>query len=75
MPQANVEHQISDADLKNLHILIVDDDTTMLALIEALLQSMGVSLITRAQSGMEAFEKISKAQRVVDCVLCDYSMN
>jgi CheY-like chemotaxis protein len=75
MPQTGIESHISDSDLRNMHILIVDDDTTMLDLIEALLQSMGVTQITRAQSGMEAFEKISKSQRVVDCVLCDYSMN
>jgi CheY-like chemotaxis protein len=61
-------------DLKNLHILIVDDDTTMLDLIEALLNSMGVALVTRAQSGADAFAKLGKLDRVVDCVLCDYTM-
>jgi len=67
--------QSTDADLKNLHILIVDDDTTMLDLLEALLRSIGVAQITRAQSGQEAFGKLIKGDKVVDCLLCDYTMS
>ncbi len=58
----------------DLHILIVDDDTVFLDLLQALLQSMGVTAITRADSGMDAFGKLAAIDRVVDCVLCDYTM-
>jgi len=67
--------QISDADLKNLHILIVDDDAVMLDILDALLQSIGVALVTRATSGLDALGKLAKSERVVDCILCDYTMS
>jgi two-component system chemotaxis response regulator CheY len=64
----------SDSELKNLHILIVDDDATTLDLIAALLMSMGVAQVTRATSGADAVGKLIKTDKVVDCVLCDYTM-
>jgi two-component system chemotaxis response regulator CheY len=68
-------HQNTDADLKNLHILIVDDDTVMLDMVEALLKSIGVAQVTRATSGLDALGKLGKTERVVDCILCDYTMS
>jgi CheY-like chemotaxis protein len=64
----------SAADFKNLHILIVDDDTAMLDLIEALLKSLGVGTVSRATSGAEAFNLLAKTDKVIDCTLCDYTM-
>lgn len=64
----------SAVDFKNLHILIVDDDTAMLDLIEALLKSFGVGTISRATSGADAYNALSGTTKVVDCTLCDYSM-
>jgi len=61
-------------DLTNLHILLVDDDEIVLDLIGAMLRALGVERITKARSGSEAFATTSKLERVVDCVLCDYSM-
>ena len=66
---AATEHRMED-----LHVLLVDDDMAFLDLLEALLQFLGVKLITRATSGRDAFGKLHNAERVVDCVLCDYSM-
>ncbi len=63
-----------DTPLGDLHILLVDDDNAFLDLMQALLQAMGVTHITRADSGMDAFNKLSKIERVVDVVLCDYTM-
>lgn len=63
-----------DTSIGDLHILLVDDDSAFLDLMQALLQSMGISHVTRAESGMDAFNKLSKIERVVDCVLCDYTM-
>ena len=58
----------------DLHVLLVDDDIVFLDLMQALLQSMGITHVTRADSGMDAFNKLSKIERVVDVVLCDYTM-
>jgi CheY-like chemotaxis protein len=66
---------MTDADLKNLHILLVDDDNTTRTLVAALLQSMGVAQITQADSGGDAFRQLLTAGRVVDCILCDYTMD
>jgi two-component system chemotaxis response regulator CheY len=63
-----------DSPISDLHILLVDDDNVFLDLMQALLQALGVSHITRADSGMDAFNKLSKIDRVVDVVLCDYTM-
>ncbi len=60
--------------LEDLHVLLVDDDTAFLDLLEALLGHLGVKTVTRAASGREAFGKLHHIERVVDCVLCDYSM-
>ena len=59
---------------EDLHVLLVDDDTAFLDLLEALLRSIGVVLVSRAASGRDAFGKLHNSPRVVDCVLCDYSM-
>ena len=61
-------------DFKNLNVLIVDDDAVMLDLIEALLKSIGVGFVTRATSGAEAFNILAKAEKVIDCTLCDFTM-
>ncbi len=60
--------------LEDLHVLLVDDDAAFLDLLEALLGHLGIEAITRAASGREAFGKLHGIERVVDCVLCDYSM-
>ena len=64
-----------ETELKNLHILIVDDDASARGLVAALLQTMGVAQIVQAENGGEAFQKLLAATRVVDCILCDYSMD
>ena len=62
------------ADLKDLHLLIVDDEPATLDLIEALLKAVGVGSVTRAASGFDAFNILAKSDRVIDCMLCDYAM-
>ncbi len=61
-------------DLGNLHILMVDDDTAFLDLVQAMLNAVGVMNVSRAHSGREAFEVLMGGQRVVDVVLCDQNM-
>lgn len=61
-------------DLGNLHVLLVDDDGAFLDLVHAMLNAVGVSYVSRAHSGRQAFEILLGAQRVVDVVLCDQNM-
>ncbi len=61
-------------ELGNLHILMVDDDTAFLDLVQAMLNAVGVMNVSRAHSGREAFEVLMGGQRVVDVVLCDQNM-
>lgn len=63
------------SELNGLHVLLVDDEELVLDLIEAMLRAAGVAHVTRATSGSEAFGKVSKIDRVVDCILCDFSMS
>ncbi|MGE4064227.1 MAG: response regulator [Rhodospirillaceae bacterium] len=60
--------------LDNLHVFIVDDDNAFLDLVQALLKSIGVVHVTRANSGRDAFEKMHTSPRVIDVILCDYQM-
>jgi DNA-binding NarL/FixJ family response regulator len=73
-PTGETATQAKSENLGDLHVLLVDDDNAFLSVIEALLRSLGVKLITRASSGRDAFMKLHAIDRVVDCVLCDYSM-
>ena len=43
--------------------------------IEAILRAFGVKMVTVATSGREAFMKLHGISKVVDVVICDYSMN
>jgi YesN/AraC family two-component response regulator len=42
---------------------------------EAMLKALGASYVTRATSGSEAFAIILRNDRVIDVILCDYSMS
>jgi CheY-like chemotaxis protein len=68
-PTAKLEERLED-----LHVLLVDDDLAFLDLLEALLNAVGIKTVSRATSGREAFGLLHNPSRVVDCVLCDYSM-
>jgi two-component system, chemotaxis family, chemotaxis protein CheY len=60
--------------LVDLHVLIIDDDDAFITLIHAMLKSLGVGQVTRASSGAEAYQKMRKSERVIDCIICDYHM-
>jgi CheY-like chemotaxis protein len=61
-------------EIAPLHFLLVDDDQTVLAMLEGLLKALGATQITKAVNGSDAFRKLAKIDKVVDCVLCDFSM-
>ena len=64
---------MSEADLKNLHVLVVDDDPTTQHLVSMVLKMAGAQ-VTVATNAVEAVGALRTAPRVVDVVLCDYNM-
>ena len=60
--------------ISDLHILLVDDDQLFLRMAQAMLTSLGVKQVTTASNGSDAFAKLKQATKVVDVVLCDFSM-
>ena len=60
--------------IPDLHILLVDDDQLFLRMAQAMLGALGVKQVTTATNGSDAFAKLAKTPKVVDVVLCDYSM-
>jgi two-component system chemotaxis response regulator CheY len=61
-----------DREIQGLSFLIVDDDDTCLAAVEAILRSLGASRIVRAKNGSEAISKLAHGQ--IDCALSDFQM-
>ena len=55
------------------HLLVVDDEPTVLAVASAILTHHGY-IVTRARDGMEAVEKFSAAPEAFDAVLLDLTM-
>ncbi len=60
--------------LANMHMMITDGDESTLDKLDAALRRLRVSLITRASSGAEAFQKWQSTPKVVDCVLCEHNL-
>lgn len=57
-----------------MKILVVDDDLTALALLEAALSLYGFNNVTLASSAKEAIYAINSAKTPFDCFLLDYRM-
>ncbi len=56
-----------------IHILFVDDDSDLVALMESILERLGY-IVTSAYNGIEAIELIEEYHDVFDVVITDYSM-
>jgi CheY-like chemotaxis protein len=63
-----------DREIQSLSFLIVDDDDTCLAAVEAILRSLGASRIVCAKNGSEAISKLARAKKPIDCTLSDFQM-
>jgi len=58
--------------LSDLHILVVEDDETMRALLARMLQRMRVGRVIEAESGSAALARVGAEP--VDLVICDWNM-
>jgi PAS domain S-box-containing protein len=67
------EGQDGSDRIRSLRVLVTDDDQDNLQAFSALLESRGHSVI-RANSGLEALDKLMERDAPVDVVLCDLGM-
>jgi len=58
----------------DLRVLIVDDDLDFLDLTEALLKSIGITKVVRADSGVNAYQYLQSLKERLDCIICDLNM-
>lgn len=63
------------SEIAPLHVLLVDDDQTFLSMMQAMLGSLGVTQITTAANGSDAYQKLVSTDKVIDCILCDFGMS
>ena len=62
------------SSLKDLRVLLVDDQTEFLMMFKQMLTSMGLNQIFLAKSGPEAFQFLDSCAEMIDVVLCDWRM-
>jgi CheY-like chemotaxis protein len=60
--------------LADLHFLVVDDDSACVRLVAAMLESVGVTRISAAATGSDAYTTLATSSQPVDCILCDIKM-
>ena len=63
-----------EIDLKNLHVLAVEDNTLTLRLIQAVLKDMGVGQVFTAGDGREAQTFLDGADDLINLIICDWNM-
>jgi EAL domain-containing protein (putative c-di-GMP-specific phosphodiesterase class I)/ActR/RegA family two-component response regulator len=65
---------MSEDDLSNLNILVVDDEAFILNLSVRILNKLGCDKIETANNGAHALELIDKSNTAFDIIICDLNM-
>ncbi len=65
---------MADMDLKNLRILVIDDEPFMRKLIIRVLYELEIERVTEAADGAEALQKVKDAMNALDLIICDLEM-
>lgn len=63
-----------ETDLKNVKVLLVDDNQHTLRLVSTILHGMGISQIFTAKDGRDALNFLDEAGELVNFVICDWNM-
>jgi DNA-binding response OmpR family regulator len=61
-------------DLSKLHVLVVEDNTSTLKLIQAVLGGLGVGQVFTARNGQEAQKFLDEADDLINLIVCDWMM-
>lgn len=67
-------HNLPEDPLKQLCILVVEDQMQVRAWIADLLRAMGVREILMASDGIEALETVRQQRDRIDIIVCDWAM-
>lgn len=78
-PEIRSQHKIvvvtmTDAQSKDIRILIVDDETFVLNLSQKILRKLGYDSLTTASNGSEALEILNAANQTISLIICDLNM-
>ncbi len=57
-----------------LRFLVIDDDRTLLELIDAMLRVAGVGSVIKAASALAALNVMADQRKKFDCIICDQGM-
>lgn len=68
------ELSINTSQLREMTILIVDDDKTIRDIIMQNLRGLGFQRFLHASNGVEAFKQIQHSKNPVSLILCDWDM-
>jgi len=60
--------------LKNVSILVVDDEVFSLRFVSRILGKIGIESIVTAENGVEAIEVLESGEQVIDIVISDIEM-
>ena len=58
-----------------LHFMVVDDDRTILELVDAMLRMSGAGSVIKVVSTLSALNILADQQKRCDCIVCDQSMH
>ncbi len=61
-------------EIKDLNVLVVDDQPDTLALMKNMMNELGISRIFEAGDGRQALDFMDSAFDVVDMIICDWNM-
>lgn len=63
-----------EIDLHKLHVLVVEDNTLTLKLIQAVLKDMSVGQVYTARDGREAQSFLDAGDDLINLIICDWNM-
>ncbi len=63
-----------EIDLHKLHVLVVEDNTLTLKLIQAVLKDMSVGQVYTARDGREAQTFLDAGDDLINLIICDWNM-
>ncbi|MEE8454267.1 MAG: response regulator [Limibaculum sp.] len=63
-----------EIDLHKLHVLVVEDNTLTLKLIQAVLKDMSVGQVYTARDGREAQTFLDAGEDLINLIICDWNM-
>ena len=65
--------QVANA-FEKLRVLVVDDERSVVKLLQMMLRDIGVTQVFTAKDGMEALKFLGDCENLVNLIICDWNM-